>query len=1120
MNKTLKSRIQNKRGTDAEWKLATNFVPLKGEQVVYEADSDNESPRIKIGDGNTNVNSLPFAEDVARLSSIPNSATVRSANFAMEGEGGTVGNQTYEYKALGWAEDDVLNLEDGSGANSIQQKQDGTTGTIDFTGKNPNATALDSTLTGQIAYGGTGAFSTSFGGKSQASGKRSFAAGTTTVAKGAYSAAFGDNSVALGTDSFAEGIKTTAAGVGSHSEGSDTIAKGWGSHVEGYMANANGDVSHAEGCRTESNGIYSHTEGYASKTITTLPTGSGGGGTGGGTTPVEPDNWNDDDNLGAMSHAEGGGNLTYGVASHAEGKGNITYGHRSHAEGRDNTAGGILNNKVTGEAAHVEGRSNAASGNYSHAQGFNTKATGESSFSAGQHTLASGNSATAFGSNTVASGENSFAAGSASNAIAVSSFAAGDHVNANHNYSSALGQGLITGADCQTVIGLNNKVSSNSYFVVGNGTSGAESNKSNAFEVLIDGRAKVQTAPQDNEDVVRKKELDTKQANLVSGTNIKTVNGFSLLGSGNITISSGPIVAQSTGTSTTSVMSQNAVTTELGKKITAPNGWTGSGYGMNSVLTRFDVDGQTGMQFIRTKLNSDGAGDGIIGYDGTGHCEVSTPNTDLQAANKKYVDNKVANSAPFEANIQWGGKNLSGNYSPIDAALIPTLGPNRFALMPAEAITVEYTRDGGTTWLDYGASDDAKRAFVTTQTSFVIGKGDNTNKGASVANALKYKLRVTIDNSKSNLYSEIWKYAIYCSTNGNNDCAVSIDYTTYDAQTTWTNLVDKQKITGWSGYNIINPQAIVFGKNLYSKPKVRFTFESLSSTVSEEGPGLAIYNLYGYGGVGWETPSILAARGVPYEMIASNSSSDDSIKFTGKLIDSNNNTINAVSANPGGSGTTLTTLKIDSSIYSIPQTPTDYVKTWGVQTVGGAKTFSSAITCSSKGSKFSDIRIQNGGSPSGGYIYFGDGTNAYIAEINDDILTIYGKKGIKINTSNNSSYPVTINNVALNGVVANPAGTGTTALTSLQVGSTIYSIPSYTLPTATSSTLGGIKTGFTNMMNSFAVETQTDGTAYVTIPLQSTVGTSDYAIMSQNAVTTAIETAITNAVNSALSTPV
>ena len=57
-----------------------------------------------------------------------------------------------------------------------------------------------------------------------------------------------------------------------------------------------------------------------------------------------------------------------------------------------------------------------------------------------------------------------------------------------------------------------------------------------SFKVMTDGRAKVQTAPQDNDDVVRKLELDTKQATLVSGTNIKTINGNSLLGSGDLTI--------------------------------------------------------------------------------------------------------------------------------------------------------------------------------------------------------------------------------------------------------------------------------------------------------------------------------------------------------------------------------------------------------------------------------------------------------------------------------------------------------------------------------------------------------------------------------------------------------
>lgn len=142
--------------------------------------------------------------------------------------------------------------------------------------------------------------------------------------------------------------------------------------------------------------------------------------------------------------------------------------------------------------------------------------------------------------------------------------------------------------------------------------------------------------------VTKLNNVDTKQDKLVSGTNIKTINGSSLLGPGNIIIKTD--VVQESGSSTTAVMSQNAVTTELNKKITAPNNWTGKGFGMDSVLTRFDADGATGMLFVRTKLNSDGAGDGIIGYDGTGHCEVSTPVKELQAANKKYVDDAITNA--------------------------------------------------------------------------------------------------------------------------------------------------------------------------------------------------------------------------------------------------------------------------------------------------------------------------------------------------------------------------------------------------------------------------------------------------------------------------------------------
>lgn len=80
-------RIQSKRDYEVNWQKAENFTPLDGEQIVYKAEVDKEGkaivdaqdfvnypdtgypegrkapipyPRIKVGDGNTNVNNLPF----------------------------------------------------------------------------------------------------------------------------------------------------------------------------------------------------------------------------------------------------------------------------------------------------------------------------------------------------------------------------------------------------------------------------------------------------------------------------------------------------------------------------------------------------------------------------------------------------------------------------------------------------------------------------------------------------------------------------------------------------------------------------------------------------------------------------------------------------------------------------------------------------------------------------------------------------------------------------------------------------------------------------------------------------------------------------------------------------
>ena len=54
-NKTFQGRIVQKHDTKANWEKATNFIPLKGEIILY--DDLNE---IKIGDGTTKINDLDF----------------------------------------------------------------------------------------------------------------------------------------------------------------------------------------------------------------------------------------------------------------------------------------------------------------------------------------------------------------------------------------------------------------------------------------------------------------------------------------------------------------------------------------------------------------------------------------------------------------------------------------------------------------------------------------------------------------------------------------------------------------------------------------------------------------------------------------------------------------------------------------------------------------------------------------------------------------------------------------------------------------------------------------------------------------------------------------------------
>lgn len=126
--------------------------------------------------------------------------------------------------------------------------------------------------------------------------------------------------------------------------------------------------------------------------------------------------------------------------------------------------------------------------------------------------------------------------------------------------------------------------------------------------------------------------------------------------------------------------------------------------------------------------------------------------------------------------------------------MVDALGANRLMFAKAAGITVEYSRDNGSTWTDYGASNAAKVGLFSSGYGFVIGKADSSNK--ATANGTNYQLRVTLDTGAAQVYTVLNKFVLFVNTNGSNNCTVTIDKALQSSPTTYTNVVSNIPITG------------------------------------------------------------------------------------------------------------------------------------------------------------------------------------------------------------------------------------------------------------------------------------------------------------------------------------
>lgn len=211
-----------------------------------------------------------------------------------------------------------------------------------------------------------------------------------------------------------------------------------------------------------------------------------------------------------------------------------------------------------------------------------------------------------------------------------------------------------------------------------------------------------------------------------------------------------------------------------------------------------------------------------------------------------------------ESYLSWGGKNLSGGVTPIDAACSNIHSANRFAFAKAAGITIEYSTNGST-YSTYSTTDSAK-------VNLVSGNGSAYYIGArSSSTTVNDKLRITLDATNMGLYTRLRKILINITTNYATGSNVIIEKAMKGSETTFST-VGTYQISGWSGWNSI-PIEVAFGggsTQTYNVAKLRLTFGITGVNSSQTSNALTIMDIIGIGDTYWSYPSTMAKTGHIY----------------------------------------------------------------------------------------------------------------------------------------------------------------------------------------------------------------------------------------------------------------
>lgn len=192
--------------------------------------------------------------------------------------------------------------------------------------------------------------------------------------------------------------------------------------------------------------------------------------------------------------------------------------------------------------------------------------------------------------------------------------------------------------------------------------------------------------------------------------------------------------------------------------------------------------------------------------------------------------------------VQFSPRRAStGSVMPVHAAFMGA-GRCLSAFLPPSGIKLEYSTDGGDTWLDYGTGDAHKRKLASMpnpRNGYRLG-------GPNASGALGDMLRITYEPSDGR-YGLVQSALVWVSTNGGSDLLCGVETSTMGAKGTWVERVAPVEMSGWSGPNVVDLPQLTFGGFKYQTDNTygwRFTFAK-KADVPGKTPEVLTIDLYG-----------------------------------------------------------------------------------------------------------------------------------------------------------------------------------------------------------------------------------------------------------------------------------